>query len=482
MYRAEKIVLTEGIHTETFALADRNTRFAKGLYNAALFRLRQSFTGWDKADRTDNEKEVFAELAKLREAYPSLGVRRVLSYGVLEKLMRVTANPDFFAGLPMQTAQAVVKAAAGDFSNWLASLRAYKKDPSRFLGRPRMPRYCKNDKKSFTVTNQDAVLYPVYKDARGGRIEGRKRAGRNTEDGFVYAGMELKLPGTRSRLYLPHLPEDAALKEVKVCPYYRKYVLILVLEVKDPQKSENTPRIAPHMAGIDLGTDNIAAVVTTDLSSRVYKGGAVLSRNRLFHRDRARAVGSLTKGTKHKHAFSRHLDFLSEKHDGFVRDNMHKISADIIRFCAEHRVGTIVIGTNPLWKQRTDMGKANNQKFVSVPHADLRWMITYKARAAGMTVILQEESYTSKADVTSNDPIPVYGSPGAEGTVFSGRRISRGLYRCGDGAVINADCNGAANILRKAFPDAWDGTEDYSFLARPQPVTFQTLNRRRVAV
>ena len=254
MYRAEKIVLTEGIHTETFALADRNTRFAKGLYNAALFRLRQSFTGWDKADRTDNEKEVFAELAKLREAYPSLGVRRVLSYGVLEKLMRVTANPDFFAGLPMQTAQAVVKAAAGDFSNWLASLRAYKKDPSRFLGRPRMPRYCKNDKKSFTVTNQDAVLYPVYKDARGRRIDGRKPTGRNTEDGCVYAGMELKLPGTRNRLYLPHLPEDAALKEVKVCPYYRKYVLILVLEVKDPQKSENTPRIAPHMAGIDLGT------------------------------------------------------------------------------------------------------------------------------------------------------------------------------------------------------------------------------------
>jgi putative transposase len=235
------------------------------------------------------------------------------------------------------------------------------------------------------------------------------------------------------------------------------------------------------MAGIDFGTDNIAAIVTTDHASRVYKGGAVLAKSRLFHKERAKAISILTKGKKHARASSRHLDHLSRKHDGFMRDAMHKISADIIRFCLEHRVGTVVIGTNPMWKQRTDMGGTNNQNFASVPHAMLKWMITYKAKAAGIRVICQEESYTSKADVTAGDQMPVYGKEEGKDTVFSGRRISRGLYRCGNGVVVNADCNGAANILRKAFPDAWDGTYDFRFLARPEAATYQTLNRSRAA-
>ena len=470
MYLAERIVLTEKVHIPEFALADKNARLAKQLYNAALFRMRQVFTGWDKPIRTDNEKEVFQELASLQQAYPELNVRRVLSYRALEKLMRVTKNPDFFAGLPMQTAQAVVNAAVMDFKNWLASLRKYKKDPSEFLGKPKMPGYRKSERKTFTITNQDAVLYPVYRDREGRAVRG----------GGVYAGMELKLPGIRHRLELPHLPEGARLQEVKVSPYYGKYVLTMVFEVKD-HPGHTDPADIPHMAGVDFGLDNIAAIVTTDQASRVYKGGAVLAMNRLYHKEKAKAVGILTKGTKHKGASSRHLEYLSRKRDGFVRDTLHKVSADIVRFCCEHRVGTIVVGTSPLWKQGSGMGKANNQNFTSVPHFLLRKMITYKAQAAGINVILQEESYTSKADVTSKDCMPVYGKGGAENTGFSGSRVGRGLYRCGNGLMINADCNGAANILRKAIPDAWDGTADFRFLAYPESVTYKRLNRCRAA-
>ena len=461
MYLAERIVLSKSTHLEIYALADRNACLAKQLYNAALFRLRQTFTGWEKESRTDNEKEVFRELSQLKLAYPSLSISRVLSYRALEKLMRVTHNPDFFSGLPMQTAQAIVKAAAADFGNWLKALKAYREDPARFSGKPRMPHYCKNDRKAFTITNQDAVLYPVLRERKTGK---------------EYTGMELKLPGIRSRMQLPHLAEDARLKEVKVCPYYGKYILTLVLEAADIPRQEQWP----HLAGIDLGVDNIAAIVTTDHGSRVYKGGAVLASNRLFHKEKAKAVGILTKGTRHKHVSSRHLDHLSRRHDGFVQDTLHKISADIISFCQEHQVGTIVIGTNPGWKQGADLGRRNNQNFVSIPHEKLRWMILYKAQAAGIAVVLQEESYTSRADASVRDPMPEYGKEEKEWT-FSGKRIRRGLYRCRDGLVINADCNGAANILRKAFPNAWGETKDYRFLACPSSVTFKALNRCQAA-
>ena len=467
MYLAERIILTKDIHGPAYELADRNVRLAGQLYNAALFRLRQTFTGWEKSIRTENEREVFRELDLLQQTYPKLKAGRVLSYSVLEKLMRVTGNPDFYAGLPMQSAQAVVKSAVTDFRNWLAAVKAYRKDPSGFLGKPRMPGYCRNGKKTFAITNQDAVLYPAY---------GPKEAGKDTGDS-TFCGMQLKLPGTRYRLFLSHLREDAKLKEVKVRPYYGKYLLILTLEVPDPPVG----KAGPHLAGIDLGVDNIAAIVTTDHASRVYKGGAVLSRNRLFHKEKAKAAAILTKGSVRRCAVSDHLDFVSRKHDCFVHDMLHKISTDIVRFCVRHEAGTIVIGTNPLWKQKTGMGTRENRKFAGIPHAVLRWMITYKAQAAGITVVLQEESYTSRADVTSGDAMPVYGKEGGIEAAFSGRRIGRGLYRCADGTLINADCNGAANILRKAFPEAWEGTEDYRFLAHPESASFRTLNRPRAA-
>ena len=90
-----------------------------------------------------------------------------------------------------------------------------------------------------------------------------------------------------------------------------------------------------------------------------------------------------------------------------MRDMMHKISADIVRYCTEHGVGTVVIGASKGWKQGTDMGKENNQNFVSIPHDRLRKMILYKAGNAGIRVVLQEESYTSKADISAMDPMPV---------------------------------------------------------------------------
>lgn len=109
-----------------YSYCDDFCRKAKLLYNAALFRIRNIFTGYEKEHRTDNEEDIFCEVHALQDVHPQIHVRKVISYNHLEKLMRVTENPDFFIGLPMQTAQAMVKQAVTDFKNWLASLREYK--------------------------------------------------------------------------------------------------------------------------------------------------------------------------------------------------------------------------------------------------------------------------------------------------------------------------------------------------------------------
>ena len=471
MYLADTTVLSKNKNPDVYERMEQDLLLSKNLYNAALFRIRQVFTGWEKEERTQNEEEVFRELRTMQAAYPKVKVGRVLSYRALDAVMRANNNPDFFAGLPMQTAQRVLKEAVTVFRAWLSSLKEFRRAPERYTGRPCMPKYLKNDRHTFYITNQDAVLYPVYRKTDA---SGRK----STDIGAPgeYDGIELKLPLMKKRLYLRHIAADSRLKEVQVKPYYGKILLVLVLETEEIPVSGKKP----YLAGIDFGTDNIAAIVSTDHASRIYKGGAVLSKSRDFHKRKAEAAGIITKGTERKHADSARLRRLSLHHDCFMKDMMHKISTDIVRYFAEHGVGTIVMGVNRGWKQGSDMGKVNNQNFTGIPHDRLRKMIMYKAAREGIRIMEQEESYTSKADITAMDFIPVYGRENGN-VEFSGRRIKRGLYACSAGYSVNADCNGAANILRKAVPDAWEGTEDFRFLATPEKAGFKDLQRVRTA-
>lgn len=428
-------------------------RKSKLLYNAALFRVRNIFTGYDKEHRTENEVEVFQEVALLQRSYPNMHVRRVISYTHLEKMMRVTENPDFFSGLPRQTAQQMVKQSVTDFKNWLASLREYKKHPEKYLGKPKMPRYKKSDLTTVIITNQDAVLY--------------------RDD----IGMSLKLPLQKQRLYFSNLSSDPVLKEVKIKPYYGRFLLCLTLEKPDVAFDPS----GSHVCVIDLGTDNFAAIVCDDHSSAIYKGGAVLSKIQWFHKQRAKYVSIITKGHEKKHAVSKRLRDLSFHYANFVKDQCHKISRSIIDFCMEHQCGTLILGVNLLWKQRSNMNKINNQNFVSMPITLLRTMITYKALNAGIRIIEQEESYTSKADLIANDRIPTYGVDDKDAS-FSGKRIKRGLYRCSNGMILNADCHAAANIMRKAIPDIWKDTRDYTFLSAPDVYGFHKLNPKGIPV
>lgn len=378
-------------------------RKSKLLYNAALFRVRNIFTGYDKEHRTENEVEVFQEVALLQRSYPNMHVRRVISYTHLEKMMRVTENADFFSGLPRQTAQQMVKQSVTDFKNWLASLREYKKHPEKYLGKPKMPRYKKSDLTTVIITNQDAVLY--------------------RDD----IGMSLKLPLQKQRLYFSNLSSDPVLKEVKIKPYYGRFLLCLTLEEPDVAFDPS----GSHVCAIDLGTDNFAAIVCDDYSSAIYKGGAVLSKIQWFHKQRAKYVSIITKGHEKKHAVSKRLRDLSFHYANFV----------------------------------------------SMPITLLRTMITYKALNASIRIIEQEESYTSKADLIANDRIP-----DDKDASFSGKRIKRGLYRCSNGMILNADCHAAANIMRKAIPDIWKDTRDYTFLSVPDVYGFHKLNPKGIPV
>ena len=255
MYRTDRIYVTE--NHELYAYLDGFAHKAKCLHNAALFRVRNAFTAHNKTALTANEKEVQGELALLKgqKSY------YVLGYGILQRLMRITNNPDFFSGLPMQTAQHVIRQVCTDFKGWLASLKKYKKDSSGYTGKPKMPGYCRNDTASYLFTNQDAVIY----------------------DG------KLKLPRTKIRI--PVRRRHGRLMEVKVKPVSGGYELLLVYQVKAASVQSGK-----HAAAVDFGVDNTMAVVSDTGKSILFKGRFIKSVNQYFMKKKAERISLMSKG------------------------------------------------------------------------------------------------------------------------------------------------------------------------------------------
>ena len=449
MYGTARFHISRNRYPALFDYCAAMTEKSKKLRNAVLFRMRQWFTSCNKEVLQPTQEEVRNEVALTCEKTGKRIHGKVLSYSFMDKLMRVTENPDYFSGLPMQSAEAIARETVNEFKNWLKALAKYKTKPDLFTGRPKMPGYTRGDHRTLTLTNQDCVVY-------------------EREDGSKY----LKLPLTKETLNV-RIPEGAVLKEVKLKPYYSDYEITLVYE----QKEKSEKQIRPFIGGIDLGVENIIAFVGNDGEEPIlYKGGALKSGNQFCNKQKAKYTGILMKGHDPKSikVHSRRLDHIERKRSAFLRDEMHRISVHVIRECVRRGIGTLVIGKNAQWKTGSSMGKKTNQTFVQIPHSTLIWMIRYKAEREGIKVIEQEESFTSQASFLDHDEIPVYGDKTEHS--FSGRRIKRGLYCSKDGTVVSADINGSANIIRKAVPNAFEGIEDYGFLQKVKTVRFHDLH------
>lgn len=435
MYRTDRIYVTE--NHELYAYLDDFAHKAKCLHNAALFRVRNAFTAYNKTALTANEKEVQGELALLKgqKSY------YVLGKGVVEHVFRITNNPDFFSGLPMQTAQHVIRQVCTDFKGWLASLKKYKEGPSGYTGKPKMPGYCRNDTASYLFTNQDAVIY----------------------DG------KLKLPRTKIRISVRR--RHGRLMEVKVKPVSGGYELLLVYQVKAASVQSGK-----HAAAVDFGADNTMAVVSDTGKSILFKGRFIKSVNQYFMKKKAERISLMSKGKETtERVWSKYLDRLSAYRTSYIRDCFHKMSRKLLVWCQRNDIGCLVLGSNAFWKQNSSIGTVNNQNFVSIPFEMLKSMIELKACKYGVTVVRNEESYTSKASFLDGDDIPVYAEGDETKHHFSGKRIQRGLYRSSDGTVLNADINDAANILRKAGCDT--SSVILTNLLNPEVFAFADLNR-----
>ncbi|MFD3449754.1 RNA-guided endonuclease InsQ/TnpB family protein [Microbacteriaceae bacterium 4G12] len=443
-----------------YAYFQESCQNAKNMYNTTNFYIRQVYTGltqekelhpiqkevldtinqyigkmndtqllayqkkWEKEKTKSKEKqqEIKCNLfSKPTKEKPHV------DYNFLDALFKVIFQKDY-RSLPAQSSQSIMKAVFQNWRSFFASLRDYQQNPNKYTGRPRIPKYIRSAEKEVLYTNQDCVI---------------------KHDTF------LKFPKTKCQLNIGKLGFiKGKLKQVRVIPKYNAYVVEIVVDV--PFKTQSVEENGRYM-GIDLGVDNLATIVTnTGMKPVLVKGKQIKSINQYYNKLKSYFTSILRQGKQANEGpfTSKRLEKLHQKRYLKIKDLFHKASHEIVKRAQEERICKIVIGQNKRWKQETDMGKKQNQTFCHIPHRVLIQMISYKAKAVGIQVIVTEESYTSKASFLDHDFIPTYGTNDQHAT-FLGKRIKRGMYRSAKGIFINADVNAAANILRKVFPNAW---------------------------
>ena len=238
---------------------------------------------------------------------------------------------------------------------------------------------------------------------------------------------------------MPSNLEFDKIREVRILPrngcFYAEFVYQLdkVEVALDPLKA----------LGIDPGLNNWLTCVSNVGTSFMVDGLNLKSLNRWYNKQ----ISTLKDG-KPQRFWSKRLADITEKRNRQVRDAVNKAARLVLNHCLENSIGTVVFGWNKGQRQQLNLGSKTNQKFVQIPTARLKDRVAQLCEQYGLQFVETEESYTSKASFVDRDELPTFGEK-PEGWKSSGKRTKRGLFRTALNWYINADCNGAANILRK---------------------------------
>ena len=452
---------------------EENTTAAKCMYNVANFFIRNTMTGMRKSpeERTSHETEVlhyvftgiqkanahaYEVYCKKREDCKKTGgmagavrVSRLkckvfpyptreewfLSYTVLDAIFKYTDHPTY-RRMNSQVNQNAIKKTVKSWKSYFQLRKDYAIHPEKYKARPRIPGYVKNPAMTAAYTNQTAKF--IRKDGRAYlRFVNHKPP--------VLIGKESLYSGMT---YV----------KIEVKPQYGGYSILLTF--KEDIVLPEVPKSPKRILGIDVGVDNFCAVANNFGDTPfLIKGGAIKSMNQNFNKERARLLSEVTKGSDSTHSVkkTKQLHTLSRRRETRLRDFFYKTAWYLVRYAKRQQVEVIVAGHNEDQKQNICIGRQNNQNFVSIPFCRFLDILRYTAAKAGIPVVLREESYTSKASLLDLDAIPAYKKGDTINHTFSGKRVRRGLYKTNSGFFINADINGAGNILRKEYPYAYDG-------------------------
>jgi len=390
--RVEKHVIRES--DPFYRMLDNFCFMSKNLYNHANYIVRQEFINKDKWVR----------------------------YGELDRILKADKKYPDYADMPTaQCAQQTLRVLDQNWKSFFQSIRDWAVHKEKYKGRPKLPKYLKKDGRfELVLTNQNC------------RMKNGKVCFPKVFRGFTITPVFVKKKNFHS------------FRQVRLIPHKNRIVAEMVYQIKTEEPKEDNKRYI----GIDIGVENLAAVCNNTGKPAFAVNGKPLKSINQYYNKQISHYRELCR-RMNKRDYSHRMDILTEKRRVRIEDYLHKASRKIVDYCIQNRVNTIVIGKNKEWKQESRLSKQENQHFVQIPFARFIEMIEYKAEEYGIAVILTEESYTSGTSfIDGEEPV--------KENYNKSRRVKRGLFVSNEGWKINADLNGAYQILRKVFPVQWD--------------------------
>ena len=395
MYKVQTCVI-RGLSKRDYLKLKMLCLFSNNLYNVSLYHVRQHYFSEKQYLRYESNYHV----TKSNENY------KLLHAGISQQTMKIVdrSMKSFFA--------LIEKARNGSYQFNALRLPYYRKKGSLFL---------------FVIpTNRIRI--------RNGFLE------IPTSKAFkeIYGKEPILIKSSEQIANLP-------LKEVRIIPVFngRSFKVQYVYE----QEEQTLNLSQDNCLAIDVGLNNFATCVSTTGTPFIIDGRKLKSINQWWNKEKAKLRSILMKQGRYT---SERLQRITTKRNNRTNDYMKKTARYIVNYCIEHSVGTIVCGYNPDFKRSINLGVRTNQNFKQISFGNLREQLRNLCGQYGMNYVEQEESYTSKASFLDLDEIPIYNADNPYKGTFRGQRIKRGLYRSANGFLINADVNGAANILRKS--------------------------------
>ena len=378
---------------EEYLILRKLAHTAKNLYNQAVYNIRQHYF--------DEEK--------------------YLSYVDNNKLLKSSDN---YKILNSNMAQQILKKVDGAFKSFFGLLKVKAK--GEYKEKIKLPKYL--PKNSFTTL-----------------VVGFVRLNKNS---FILPYSQVYKKNHKPiKITIPPLLLDKTIKEIRIIPKFnaRFFEIQYTYQVNEKQRNLNKN----NALAIDLGINNLATCVTSIGKSFIVDGKKLKSINQWFNKYNAK-LQSIKDKQGYGKALTTRQKTIWNKRNNRVNDYLSKAARIIINYCLENDIGILVCGYNNDFQRDSDIAKKNNQNFVNIPFSKFLWKLEYLCKFYGIKFVIQEESYTSKASFFDMDEIPEFKKEVKDNYSFSGKRVKRGMYKTSKGKIINADVNGALNILRKS--------------------------------
>ncbi|MBD2194990.1 MULTISPECIES: RNA-guided endonuclease InsQ/TnpB family protein [Calothrix] len=388
---------------------------ANSLINCAIYATKQSH--YASLQESENAFTTYWRDDELRYGWKCYQCKT--TYPELDKILK--DNPHYKA-MAAQSAQQTLKTVGESITSYNGLVKKYYQGD---VDRPSLPRYRKRGGLAAVTFPRQALTY---------------------KNGCFYPSISKETKPqllTEITLHLPDFIDSDWVKEVTVRPYLGELWVDWVIDDGKEPVDINPSLDYTQAWSFDHGGTNWLTGVSTRGKSLIIDGRKLKSMNQGY----CRLVAKYKQG-KSDFYWDSNLDQVQRKRNNQMRDAVNKAARFIVNQCLNDRVGNLIIGWNDEQKNGSNMGKRGNQNFVVIPTGRLIERLKQLCPEYGIKLTITEEAYTSKASYLDGDSLHRHGEK-PNGWKPSGQRVKRGLYKSRDGHLINADCNGSANIIRK---------------------------------